>query len=168
MRPLHVITLRHPVITGLATDAPVMDAPITAVARVMVAATGMVAGTTAGVATTAAGITAAAMVIALRLQVRDPEAEMALAPGVVAGMAIPAVAVAVAADHVPALAPAEVVTGETAVSVVVVTADRAAATAELQNGAPRSAVFYGMNLTVEVYHLTLSRLKPVLQGYAFQ
>ena len=137
-RPLHVITLRHPVITGLATDAPVMDALITAVARVTVAATGMVAGTTAGVATTAAAITAAATAIALRLQVRDPEAEMALAP-VVAGMAIPAVAVA--ADHVPALDPAAVATGEMAVSVVVVTADRAAATAELQNGAPRSAVF---------------------------
>ena len=142
MRPLHVITLRHPVITGLATDAPVMDAPITAVARVMAAATGMAVDTTAGVAITAAVITAAAMVIALRLQVRDPEAEMALAP-VVAGMAIPAVAVAVAvaADHVPALDPAAVATGEMAVSVVGVTADRAAATAELQNGAPRSAVF---------------------------
>lgn len=133
MRPLHVITLRHPVITGLATDAPVMDALITAVARVMAAATGMEVDTTAGVA-----ITAAAMVIALRLQVRDPEAEMALAP-VVAGMAIPAVAVA--ADHVPALDPAAVATGEMAVSVVGVTADRAAATAELQNGAPRNAVF---------------------------
>ncbi len=162
MRPLHVITLRHPVITGLDTDAPVMDALITAVARVMVAATGMAAGTTAGVATTAAVITAAAMVIALRLQVRDPVAEMAPAPVVVAGMAIPEVAVA--ADHVPALGPAEVATGETAVSVVVVTADQAAATAELQNGAPRSAVFYGMTLTVEVYHPTPSRLKPVLQG----
>lgn len=100
-----------------------MDALITAVARVMAAATGMEVDTTAGVA-----ITAAAMVIALRLQVRDPEAEMALAP-VVAGMAIPAVAVA--ADHVPALDPAAVATGEMAVSVVGVTADRAAATAEL-------------------------------------
>jgi hypothetical protein len=117
-----------------------MDALITAVARVMAAATGMAVDTTAGVAITAAVITAAAMVIALRLQVRDPEAEMALAP-VVAGMAIPAVAVAVSADHVPALDPAEVATGEMAVSVVGGTADRAAATAELQNGAPRSAVF---------------------------
>jgi len=71
------------------------------------------------------------MAIALRLQVRDPVAEMAPAPVVVAGMAIPEVAVA--ADHVPALAPAEVVTGETAVSVVAVTAgqaDEAAAIAE--------------------------------------
>ncbi len=123
MRPLHVITLRHPVITGLATDAPVMDALTTAAAPVMVAATGMAAGTTAGVATTAAVITAAAMAIALCLQVRDPVAEMAPAPVVVAGMAIPEVAVA--AVHVPALGLAEVATGETAVSVVVVTADRA-------------------------------------------
>lgn|GEM_PF-6190140 len=62
----------------------------------------------------------------------------------VAGMAIPAVAVA---DHVPALDPVAraAVTEETAVSVVVVTEDRVAAIAESQqNGAPRSAVFYGI------------------------
>ncbi|MEX6675441.1 hypothetical protein QWI18_05820 [Pseudomonas sp. W2Oct36] len=77
-------------------------------------------------------------------------------------MAILAAAV-VAAARVPALAPGEAATEETAVSAVAATADRVAAIAESQqNGAPRSAVFYGMNLTVEVYHLTLPRLKPVL------
>ena len=105
-----------------------MDALITAVARVTVAATGMVAGTTAGVATTAAVITAAAMVIALRLQVRDPEAEMALAP-VVAGMAIPAEeAVVHAQDHGPA--DLAVTTAKTAVSAAADTAARVAVIAE--------------------------------------
>lgn len=115
-----------------------MGAPVTVVARVTVAATGMVGGTTAGVATTVA-----ATAIVHRPQVRDPEVAMVPAPAV-AGMAIPAVAVA---DHVPALDPVAraAVTEETAVSVVVVTEDRVAAIAESQqNGAPRSAVFYGI------------------------
>jgi hypothetical protein len=96
-----------------------MDAPITAVARGMAAATGTVevAGITVGVA-----ITAVVTAIAHRPKARGPEAAMVLAP-VAAGMAIPAGAVV--ADHVPASAPEAVGTEETAVSVVVVTADQA-------------------------------------------
>ncbi|OCX11293.1 hypothetical protein BBI10_24180 [Pseudomonas graminis] len=134
-----------------------MAVPDTGGVPVMAVAIGTVegVGTMAGVA-----ITVAATAIVHRPQVRDPAAAMAPAQAAV-GMAI--LAAVVAAARVPALAPGEAATEETAASAVAATADRAAATAESQqNGAPRSAVFYGMNLTVEVYHLTLPRLKPVL------
>lgn len=104
-----------------------VDVPATEAAPVMAAATGTVgeAGTTEGVA-----ITVAATAIVHHHKARGLEAAMVPAP-VVAGMATPvAAAVAVVVVHAQAPADLAAITAKTAVSVVVGTADRAAAIAE--------------------------------------
>lgn len=91
----------------------------------MVAATGIVG---AAVTTEGVAITVVATVIVHHPKARDPEAAMVQDPAAV-GMAIQAGAAGVAA-RVPALAPGEAATEETAVSVAADTADRVAAIAE--------------------------------------
>lgn len=99
-------------------------APATVVVPVMAAVTGMVEAvdTMEGVATTGA-----ATAIVHRHKVHDPEAAMVPVPAV-AGMAIPAVAVA--AGPVPVLVDRAAITVKTAVSAVADTAGRAVVIAE--------------------------------------